>query len=855
MNPLLAQFIPEARELLDRASNGVLALERGPEARDVINDVFRAVHTLKGTSGLFDIAPLMRLAHAAEDLLDEVRGGELDLNSEMVDNLLTSLDLIGQWIGELEGRERLPDDAEAKAAERAQSLRAWLAAKRPTASAEALRESNVALPAWISEFSEADRLAAFKAAAGGKLTAWTFDPEEDCFFRGDDPIGAVRNSPALLAVRARPNRAIGALDSLDPLQCWLRFQAISGASRRAIEEHMRYVADRIEIVEIDAADLVLPVGAQVRGPVFRDFAELARHQLATGDLAQLSRSIATLLNMAAPTSLQASALRWCVACLDAYGLSRPQEIERLIVAIETGAAPERRPAEPNAAEPPSEMLNDARRVALEQLEALRSPCGPEIAAGRLESVAIILRAELAALGRSTALLGPVLATARRDGDLEPLKALLSTLFGPEAESKASAGQAPKGAPPLTASEPARVAPETSAESVGLPRVLRVDQGKIDVIMNLVAELIVAKNGLNYLADLAENKHGSRAMAREIKDAYAVFDRITQGLQLGVMSVRMTPVSQMLQRFPRLVRDLSRALGKKVELAVEGEDTEADKNVLESLADPLIHIVRNSLDHGLETPSERLAAGKPEHGVVRISARHESDFVVIEVSDDGRGVDTARVRAKAIKVGVITAERAEQMSEQEIANLIFLPGFSTKDEVSDLSGRGVGMDVVRSTVVKAGGEVALRTRPGQGSSVVIRLPLTMAVTRIVTVDCNGRLFGIPMDLIVETVRMPQTSIRRIKNAEAFVLRDMIIPVARLAERLGLGAGARMGEDEAVMVVRVGGERIGVVVDGFRERLEAVVKPLSGILEHLTGFSGATLLGDGQVLLILDLPELL
>ena len=604
----------------------------------------------------------------------------------------------------------------------------------------------------------------------------------------------MRHSPALLAVRARPNRAIGTLDSLDPLQCWLRFQAISGASRRAIEEHMRYVADRIEVVEIEAADLILPIGAHARGPVFRDFAELARRQLAAGDLAQLSRSIATLLNMAAPTSLQASALRWCVACLEAYGLSRPAgdrashrgDRNRRGAGKETAATLRAAVAQ----RAPSEMLSDAQRVALEQLEALQSPCAPEIAAGRLQSVASILRAEFAALGRSAAPLEPALATAMRDGDLEPLKALLPNLFGPEGEPKASARRTRERAA-ADGAAPARVAPEPGGEVAGLPRVLRVDQGKIDVIMNLVAELIVAKNSLNYLADLAENKHGSRAMAREIKDAYAVFDRITQGLQLGVMSVRMTPVSQMLQRFPRLVRDLSRALGKKVELAIEGEDTEADKNVLESLADPLIHIVRNSLDHGLETPSERLAAGKPETGVVRISARHESDFVVIEVSDDGRGVDIARVRAKAIKVGVITAERAEQMSEQETANLIFLPGFSTKDEVSDLSGRGVGMDVVRSTVVKAGGEVALRTRAGQGSTVVIRLPLTMAVTRIVTVDCNGRLFGIPMDLIAETVRVPQTSIRRIKNAEAFVLRDTIIPVARLAERLGLGAGALQG----------------------------------------------------------------
>jgi two-component system chemotaxis sensor kinase CheA len=241
--------------------------------------------------------------------------------------------------------------------------------------------------------------------------------------------------------------------------------------------------------------------------------------------------------------------------------------------------------------------------------------------------------------------------------------------------------------------------------------------------------------------------------------------------------------------------------------------------------------------------------------VRIAARNESDFVVIEVTDDGRGIDVTRVRAKAVERGIVAAERAREMTDAEAANLIFLPGFSTKDEVSDLSGRGVGMDVVRSTVQRAGGEVSLRNTPGAGSTVQIRLPLTMAVTRIVTVDCGGRLFGIAMDAIAETVRLPQSAIKRIGPSEAFVLRDVIVPIVRLAERLGMDASRQDGGEAAVMVVNIGGELVGLVVDNFRERMETVVKPLNGILEGVAGFTGTALLGDGRVLLILDLPELI
>jgi two-component system chemotaxis sensor kinase CheA len=385
-------------------------------------------------------------------------------------------------------------------------------------------------------------------------------------------------------------------------------------------------------------------------------------------------------------------------------------------------------------------------------------------------------------------------------------------------------------------------------------VLRVDLSKIEAIMSLVAELIVAKNGLSYLAARAEQVHGSRALAREIRDRFAVIDRITQGLQSGVMSVRMMPVSQVLQRFPRLVRDIARKLGKTIELVIEGEDTEADKNVLDSLADPLIHMIRNSLDHGIETPAERSAAGKPEPGVLRISARQENDFVVIEVADDGRGIDPRGVRARSVQLGLVSAEQAEQMGDEDATNLVFAAGFSTRDEISDLSGRGVGMDVVRSAVLKAGGDVSLRTTLGAGTSVTVRLPLTMAVTRIVTIDCGGRTFGIPMNLVVETVKIKRADIHRIKDTESFVLRDAIIPILRLARRLGLVDDESPRHEEAVMVVRIGRERLGLVVGGFRERLEAIVSPFEGVLEGMAGFSGTALLGDGAVLLILDLQEL-
>jgi two-component system chemotaxis sensor kinase CheA len=328
------------------------------------------------------------------------------------------------------------------------------------------------------------------------------------------------------------------------------------------------------------------------------------------------------------------------------------------------------------------------------------------------------------------------------------------------------------------------------------------------------------------------------------------------MQHAIMQVRMMPVGTVFQRFGRLVRDISRKLGKDVSLVIEGEDTEADKNIIESLADPLIHIIRNSLDHGIELPDVRQKAGKPAQGTIRVAARQESDRVILEIDDDGAGVDPQRVRRKAIERGLIPEDKAQNLTDTEAVQLIFLPGFSTADAISDLSGRGVGMDVVRTAVERINGHVELSSQHGQGTRLRLSLPLSMAVTNVMIIEAGGRRFGVPMDLIVETVRVHAEDIHHFKQARTTVLRGRIVPLRALHDLLTLDEGPSVNEDgeHAVLVVRFGGENVGLLVDHFHGATDIILKPLEGVLAGLTGFAGTALMGDGSVLMILNPKEL-
>jgi len=318
-----------------------------------------------------------------------------------------------------------------------------------------------------------------------------------------------------------------------------------------------------------------------------------------------------------------------------------------------------------------------------------------------------------------------------------------------------------------------------------------------------------------------------------------------------------PVSFVFQRFPRLVRDLSRRLDKDVNLVLEGEDTAADKNIIESISDPLVHMVRNSLDHGLETPEQRRAAGKPAQGQLRISARQEADRVVIEISDDGRGIDPEVIKFKAYEKGLIDEATLERITPQEAINLVFMPGFSTADAVSDLSGRGVGMDVVRTAIERVNGSIALDSIKGRGTTIRLSLPLSMAVTNVMTIETDGQVFGVPIDMVVETVRVPRASVRGIKDNLVTVLRGRVVPLKSLNRLLGLAAPPLTNDSDelAVLVVRLGEDYLGLLVDDFHETTDIILKPLAGVLGGLRLYSGSALLGDGSVLMVLNVKEML
>jgi two-component system chemotaxis sensor kinase CheA len=485
------------------------------------------------------------------------------------------------------------------------------------------------------------------------------------------------------------------------------------------------------------------------------------------------------------------------------------------------------------------------RLIAEQRRILAMPAEGDQISKRLAAVVGTLRNLLqgADLAVCESELDAAAAEAAAARSAAPLVALLDRINPPESLVPAAVlSAAPAAEEPATDARPAM-------------RVLKVDQARIDSLMNLIGELVVSKNALPFLARRAEEVHGSRIMAREIKDQYAVIDRLAQEMQEAIMQVRMIPVSEVFDRFPRLVRDLARKLAKKIELVVEGEDTAADKNIIEALGDPLLHIVRNAIDHGVERPDERRAAGKREHATISLAAWQEGDQVVIEVTDDGTGIDPACIRRSAIAKGVIDGEQAARLSDQEAVNLVFHAGFSTARQVSDLSGRGVGMDVVRTTINRLGGRVGVTSRPGTGTRVRLSLPLSMAITRVMLVEAGGTLFGIPMDIIAETVRVPFSSIRSIKRVQTFVLRNAVVPLVRLADLLSMTAQRAQSEAEAVLVVRLGDGSAGLVVDRFRESMDVILKPLDGMLSGMPGYAGTALLGDGRVLLVLNLRELL
>ncbi|HEY0392930.1 MAG TPA: chemotaxis protein CheA [Candidatus Elarobacter sp.] len=390
--------------------------------------------------------------------------------------------------------------------------------------------------------------------------------------------------------------------------------------------------------------------------------------------------------------------------------------------------------------------------------------------------------------------------------------------------------------------------------------IRVDIERLDLLLNLVGELVINRTRISDIAatlgrELGANGRGAAGeiatLAKDLSESSALLARTTNEIQESIMKVRMVPIGQVFDRFPRMVRDLAKARGKDIQLEIAGAETDLDKTIVDEVGEPLMHLVRNCVDHGIEPPDVREARGKPRHGRIKLNAYHEGNQVIIEVSDDGAGIDVARVREKAIRIGAIG--ESDRLSDRELIELIFTPGFSTADQVTDVSGRGVGMDVVKKNIVRLKGVFDVDSVPGEGTKFTMKLPLTLAIIQALLVRVAQELYSIPLDAVIESQRIDAADVRTVHGGEVITLRGQVVPLIRVGEFFRLDAPR---DTEKVMIVIVGlqGRQVGLVVDSFQGEQEIVIKPLSDVIGRIAGISGATILGNGSISLIIDVHSL-
>ena len=525
-------------------------------------------------------------------------------------------------------------------------------------------------------------------------------------------------------------------------------------------------------------------------------------------------------------------------------------------------------AQPAAAAPAAgagdEITDDEFEALLDQLHGKGKFAGP---------------AEEAAPVVTPAAPAPAQAAGGDDITDDEFEALLDQLHGkgkftgpaeeavaPVAAKPSAAAPAPKAPPkkaepakpaakPAAKPEPAKPAVAAPAPAAGGPAAaseaettVRVDTARLDEIMNMVGELVLVRNRLVRLG----LNSGDEAMAKAVSN----LDVVTADLQTSVMKTRMQPIKKVFGRFPRLVRDLARQLKKEINLELVGEETDLDKNLVEALADPLVHLVRNAVDHGIEMPEEREAAGKARSGRVVLSAEQEGDHILLSISDDGKGMDAEILRAKAVEKGLMDKDAADRLSETECFNLIFAPGFSTKTEISDVSGRGVGMDVVKTKISQLNGIIDVHSAKGQGSKIIIKVPLTLAIMPTLMVMLGNQAFAFPLVNVNEIFHLDLSRTNVVDGQEVVIVRDKALPLFYLKRWLVSGASFDEQQREGhVVILTVGSQRIGFVVDQLVGQEEVVIKPLGKMLQGTPGMSGATITGDGRIALILDVPSML
>ncbi len=749
MDPeLLKDFVTEASELLDQVDQDLVTLESSPADIDLLNNVFRAMHTIKGSGSFLGLTELCDFTHAAEDALNVLRKGQAELDAGTMDVLLAAVDVIKRQTNHIaEGTQPEPGPEDLVS-----SLRAVGGGGGNQASSQdnaepsgqertlALSDSKLELlPFMIDDLmASLDELAeSFQAAADGN--------------QADD---------------AGCEVAVGIAEEL--------IRSVEFFEQQSLVEEMSSLREAAaKLAEVGESDQVYLRIAGVM-QVMRQRAEALRERTVhIADTSVLRERLAKLL---AGEDLEADE-----KLPDACDV---QHVVALEVILPQTADSSSDPAVGAAAQP------DAGGVA----EGEQG--GEAVGAGR--------------------------------------------------------EQAPDGGKPR----------DTKAAAAQGEQTIRVDVARLEGLLNLMGELVLQKNRVLGVAKRASGESLDGELREEFEQIASDLDRVTAELQMGVMKARMQPMHKLFSRYPRVIRDLARMTGKEIDLQVEGAETEVDKSVVEALGDPLVHILRNSADHGIEAPEVRESAGKPRTGTISLSARHDGNHVVVIIRDDGKGIDPAVISEKALAKGLVSQADLDDMSESQILQLLFAPGFSTAEKVSDLSGRGVGMDVVRTNITRLNGAVELTSVPGHGSCVTIRIPLTLAIMPAMMVKIQRDLFALPLSSIHEIVRPSADELYTVRGQQVMRLRDEVVPLIDLREQFK-DIRAAHSQDEKVpasgapfaVIAASGDRKAGLLVDGLIGQQEVVIKPLDELFDRNLAVSGATVREDGGVSLIVDIGQML
>ncbi|MDQ7045635.1 MAG: chemotaxis protein CheA [Sulfurimonas sp.] len=894
MDPLLEQFLQEARENLAFIDQNIE--EIGGDDPELLNSVFRAAHTLKGGSGIVGFESVKVITHHAEDLLDMLRAGKLDFKPTMTESLFDAFDEVMNLIEAAEESEDIVDADEEVVQRIVESLSKEMGK-------DAQEEVSWAVPFLLSEDptnlvnaplsclnGNSSRKVSFvneplteDFCAQENFYAVLFDVDESCMVYGNDPIYTLSLlGDKVLGVFScmsenNAKSVLSGTEDEDGLLLKSKLVAYIYATYEDIEDSLFNFIDELQLLPLDIQTL-LSINVGDAGHQIDSLKELA--DIADDfDLATIVDEVKAAMELVGSETLQYAQLQ---RFLDISALIKDSDTNKLtpffksLYKGEAAQASNNLEVDNSVATPLEKEIRQEEVTEVEpEAKPASEPASDNVEANEVTQKVLdgMLSQQLKSIefienDDDFARINSMMDAMRKYfanmpdtfSNKEEIKAFIQSELGmvfeaesvpaPEAVVKAKVEvkkEEPKQEVKVAVVNkvPKKVKEETKKPVVG--KTVKIDQESIDSLMNVAGELLVAKNSLPYLADGVFGMTHD-VIKREIMEKYIFINRLTEQLQDLIMGMRMLPISYVFDRYPKLVRDIAKKLGKKVKLEMQGGETKLDKNMIEMLADPMIHIMRNSLDHGIEMPDVREQKGKDASGTVTLKAYAESDRIVIEIIDDGAGINTERVANKVLEKGLMTHEQIDALSEDEMAELVLLPGLSTAEEITEFSGRGVGMDVVKKSIEAFSGSIKIKTKANQGTVITLAIPVSLAVTSLLHIQMNDIHYGLPMDAVSETVKLDKSEVEYLHNEPFIYLRGEVIPLLFIKSMLN--QDDMDSKPLSIVVLNIKDNLLAVVVNDFLGQLDVVQKPLVGMMSGHPLFSGTALLGNGQIIMAID-----